>query len=99
MGAIKDPHDSANAARVAPVPPSDREILEALVLRFPAGGAMMHGEKMVLTAGYKHYELGQVLTLSYDGHEYDVEIVGITASRFTLRYRDTELTRSIQLSK
>ena len=41
----------------------------------------MHGEKMVLTAGFKHYEVGQVLTVSYDGREYDVEIVVLPRRR------------------
>jgi hypothetical protein len=54
---------------------------------------------MILTAGSRQYEAGQVLTVSYEGREYDVEIVNATATEFTLRYRNEEDTRSIRGSR
>jgi hypothetical protein len=78
---------------------SDREILESLASRFPATGTITRGDKILLTAGRKQFEAGQLLTLSELGREYEVEIVAISATTFTLRFRNEEFTRPVRLSK
>jgi hypothetical protein len=78
---------------------SDREILESLASRFPATGTITRGDKILLTAGRKQFEAGQLLTLSEVGREYEVQIVAISATTFTLRFRNEEFTRPVRLSK
>jgi hypothetical protein len=87
---------SAEASKpVEIVPLSDQEILDALARRFRAGGVMTRGDASVLTVGGRPLQAGQVLVLTYDGREYEVEIVSIEGRSFTLRYRDVKITRSL----
>ena len=92
------PAHTAPAARTAPVIRSDREILDILLRRFPASGAMTWGGRVLLVAGDKRYEAGQTLLLSYDGRDFEVELVAVTATSFTLRYRGAEISRSIRMA-
>lgn len=78
---------------------TDREILQSLALRFPATGSMIRGEKTLLTAGRKQFEVGEVLVIPDGGHEYELEITAISATTFTLRYRAEEFTRPIRSVK
>jgi hypothetical protein len=81
---------------VAAPPKSDREILEALALRFPANGTIARGSKIFLTAGRKQFEAGQIFTLSELGHDYEVELTAVSATAFTLRYRNETFTRPVR---
>ena len=60
---------------------------------------MRWGGKILLTAGDKRYEAGQVLILSYDGRDAEVEIVAVTTTSFTLRYGNAELSRPIRIAR
>jgi len=91
----------ANAASAQPPPPlGDRAILEAVAEKIPATGMILFGSKPILTvAGGRRFEIGSTFTVSYDNQDYDLEVVAIDRTTFTLRYRGEEVTRSIRLVK
>ena len=86
------------APKTEVVPPSDREVLEALARRIPAGGSMEWDDKWILTVGARQFHAGQVLAVPHGGREYEVEIVSIEARSYTLRYRNEKITRSLYSS-
>lgn len=93
---VRKPEGGAPQSPVAPK--SDREIIESLALRFPATGTITRGGKVLLAAGPRQFEVGQVLKLSEPGHDYEVAIAAVSATTFTMRYRNEEFTRPIRVS-
>ena len=75
------------------LPPTDEETLQLLASSIPSAGTISHQGKQVLVIGGRHIGIGQVLTVSYKNQDYDLEMVAITETMFTLRYGDAELTR------
>jgi hypothetical protein len=104
-----DPADNAprpgtTTAGPAPAPaqaapaPGDREILESLATRIPSTGTISRGGKPMLTvAGGKILEIGTKFTVTFNDQDYELELVAIDRTTFTLRYRNEETTRPIKL--
>ena len=63
--------------------------------RFLASGAMTRGDKWVFTVGGRPLQAGQARMLTYNGREYEVEIVSVEGRSVTLRYGNAKITRSI----
>lgn len=85
---------------VAAVKPqaSDRSIIEAVAARIPVTGSMVLNGKPILTGSNgKRFSVGSTFTVSYDNQDYDLEVVAIDRTTFTLRYRGEEITRNIRL--
>lgn len=78
---------------------SDREILELLASRIPATGTLTRDSKVFLSVGRRQLEPGQRFLLSEAGQNYEVELVAVTATNFTVRLRHTEFTRPIALAR
>jgi hypothetical protein len=78
-----------------PPPASDRSILELLSARIPSTGTLARDGKMMLTVGPKRIEAGQVLVVADGVKEYEFEVVAITSTTFTLRFRNEEITRPV----
>lgn len=80
-----------------PPPPSNRQILETLAARIPSTGTIKLGARPLLTmAGGKRLEIGTKFVVSYDNQDYELELVAIDSTTFTLRYRGEEYTRPIK---
>lgn len=78
--------------------PADREILETLATRIPSTGTINRGGKPMLTvAGGKMLEVGTKFTVTFNDQDYELELVAIDRTTFTLRYRNEETTRPIKL--
>jgi hypothetical protein len=79
-------------------PTTDRDLLEAMAPRIqPTGSLVVEGRAPILTfPGAKRARVGDVLQVQFNEKEYDIEIVGIDRTNFTLRYRGEELTRPIK---
>jgi hypothetical protein len=95
---------SATAAGPTPAPtqaaptPGDREILESLAARIPSTGIISRGGKpMLAVAGGKILEVGTKFTVTFNDQDYELELVAIDRTTFTLRYRNEETTRPIKL--
>ncbi|HTZ20039.1 MAG TPA: hypothetical protein VMC06_04085 [Opitutaceae bacterium] len=82
-------------------PAGDRQILEAIAPRVtPDGTAILPrtGEP-VLFFRQKKLKVGDHLTITFDGHDYEVEITAIDRTTFSMRLNRAEITRPIQPGK
>lgn len=84
-----------NSAKAAPA--SDREILEVVAARIPSTGVIIFGRKPLLVVGGKRYEVGNRFTVTHAGQDYELELVAIERTTFTLRYRGEQYARPIIL--
>jgi len=82
--------------------PPDREILENLAAKLPATGTIIkpNGEPLLIF-GRRNMAIGSQFTVADagTGQEYDLELVAIDRTTFTLRYRNEEITRPIKSGK
>jgi hypothetical protein len=92
----------AGAAAVPEAPPqpvgpvTDRETLEALAAQIvPSGMIQLRGAPLLLIGG-KRFEIGTRFTVMYGNQEYELELVNIERTTFTLRYRNEDITRPIK---
>jgi hypothetical protein len=77
-------------------PTSDRETLETLAAQItPSGVIMLRGAPRLIFAN-KPFEVGTRFTASYNNQDYELELVAIDRTTFTLRYRGEEITRPIK---
>lgn len=82
------------APAVAPVTP--RETLEAIAAQItPSGTMVFRGKPRLLIAG-KPFEVGTRFTATYNNEDYELELVAIERTTFTLRYRGEDVTRPIK---
>jgi hypothetical protein len=82
-------------------PAGDREILEAIAPRVtPDGTAILPrtGEP-ILFFHQKKLKVGDRLTITFDGRDYEVEISAIDRTTFTMRLNRAEITRPIKPGK
>lgn len=88
------------AASVAPAQPaapaSDRETLETLAMRLTPSGMISLGGKPLLIIGRDRFEPGTKFIVTYNEQDYELELVAIDRTTFTLRYRGEQLTRPIK---
>lgn len=84
-------------APVKPAAPStDRETLEMLAAQItPSGVIVLRGTPRLIFAN-RPFEVGTRFTASYNNQDYELELVAIDRTTFTLRYRGEEITRPIK---
>lgn len=82
---------------VKPAAPStDRETLETLAAQItPSGVIMLRGTPRLIFAN-RPFEVGTRFTAAYNNQDYELELVSIDRTTFTLRYRGEEITRPIK---
>ena len=78
------------------VPVGDREILQALAAQLTPTGTIQIGDAPRLVMGSKRFEVGTRFTVTFNGQDYELELVAIDRTTFTLRYRGEEITRPIK---
>lgn len=82
------------AATSAPTTP--RETLEAIASQItPSGTMIFRGKPRLLISG-RPFEVGTRFTASYNNEDYELELVAIDRTTFTLRYRGEDVTRPIK---
>ncbi len=85
------------ATPAAPAGPrNDRELLQAIAGSIKPGGSMVIGGQPTLLFGQKRVKAGGVLTITFEGNQYTLEVVSIDRTNFTLRLNREEFTRSIK---
>ncbi len=78
------------------VAPADRETLEKLAGQIsPTGVIQLRGAPRLVIGG-KPFEVGTRFTATYNSQDYELELVSIDRTTFTLRYRSEEITRPIK---
>jgi hypothetical protein len=94
-GAVKTPAPGGAVAQV-PVQTGDREILETLAARLTPSGTLILGGKPLLIIERNRFEVGTRFIVTYNGEDFELELVAIDRTTFTLRFRGEELTRPIK---
>ena len=89
----------AAAPAQAPRPPGEREILESLALKLPTTGTMIFNGEPLLLLSRGRVKVGDKFTVAFNGQDYELELIAIDRTTFTLRYHGEEITRSIKLGK
>jgi hypothetical protein len=77
----------------------DREILTALAAKVLPKGTLSMGSESLLIFGKKNLRAGDRLTVSYEGQDYNLELVSFDRTNFTLRLNKEEITRPIKPGK
>jgi hypothetical protein len=88
---------AAGPAVAKTAPASDRETLEIVAARIPSTGVIIFGRKPLLVVGGKRYEIGNRFTVTHGGQDYELELVAIDRTSFTLRYHGEQYSRPILL--
>ncbi len=85
----------------APRPPADREILESIAPKIQPTGTIKVGGEPLLIFGRKTVKIGNQFTVTdpVSGKEYELELIAIDSTTFTLRFRNEEITRPIKSGK
>jgi hypothetical protein len=106
---LTDAEEAAAAAAAArqanqgnpsiPAPPSDHELLEAIVSKVTPSGTTYFRGSPLLMFGKRMVKTGAHFTVTYKGTDYDLELTQIDGTNFTLRYKSEEITRPIQPGK
>lgn len=85
---------AGNAAAAAPL--TTRDVLEALALRLNPSGTIVVNGMPLLLIDRSRFEVGTKFVVTYEGREYELQLVSIDRTTFTLRYRSEEITRPIK---
>ena len=81
---------------VVVAPRTEKEILQAIALSLkPTGNFVLSGEP-TLVFGQKRVKGGGLMTITFEGKEYTLEITAIERTSFTLRLNREEFTRPIK---
>ena len=91
---------AADGKPAAPaLPQTDQELLAAVAAKIPTTGTMIIGGKPLLISGTHRIEAGSRFTVVYNGQDYELELVAIDRTTFTVRYKGEEFTRPIKQGK
>lgn len=80
-------------------PANDSDLLQLISARVNPSGTLILGGEPILTFGKKRLRVGDHLTVTYDGRDYDLELIGISRTAFSLRLNANEITRPIKPGK
>lgn len=96
-GAPVTPVARGSAANPAPARAlTARETLELLAAQITPTGMITRRDTPLLIIGSKPFEVGTRFTASYNNQDYELELVAIDRTTFTLRYRGEDITRPIK---
>jgi hypothetical protein len=80
-------------------PVGDREILEKLAAQInPSGMVIVRGAPRLMIAN-KPFEVGTRFGVNYNGQDYELELIAIDRTTFSLRFRKEEITRPIRATR
>jgi hypothetical protein len=77
----------------------DNEILESIAAKLKPSGSLVFNGQPILLYGQKKLKVGDHLTISFEGHDYEVEITTIERTTYTIRLNRAEITRPINPGK
>lgn len=78
---------------------SDRENLERIASKVVPSGTIFVGGEPTLLFGKKLVKTGTHFTVTSNGQDYDIELISIDRTTFTLRLNREEITRPIKPGK
>lgn len=77
-------------------PAAPRNLLQAIAASLKPGGYIVMGGVPSLSFGQKRVKAGGLLTITFEGTEYTLEVTAIDRTNFTLRLNREEFTRPIK---
>lgn len=100
MGRTSGPTGTESTTPTTPTTPAgprnDRELLQAIATSLkPSGFIVLNGQPSI-SFGEKRVKAGGVLTITFEGNQYTLEIVSIDHTNFTLRLNREEFTRTLK---
>ncbi|HQY04903.1 MAG TPA: hypothetical protein PLQ52_02450 [Lacunisphaera sp.] len=84
------------ATTVPTGPRGDRELVEAIAKSLKPSGYIVLGGQASISFGQKRVKAGGILTITFEGNQYTLEITSIDRTNFTLRLNREEFTRTIK---
>ena len=76
-------------------PRTGQDLLQAIAKSLKPGGYIVVGGQPSLSFGQKRVKAGGILTITFEGSQYTLEVVTINRTSFTLRLNGEEFTRTI----
>ncbi len=90
--------EQAAAAKAAMLA-SNRNLLAVLAEKLEPKGTFVVGGEAIILLGQKKLKVGEVYPITFEGAVYELEITAIETTRFSVRYKNEELTRPIVITK
>ncbi|MEO7412738.1 MAG: hypothetical protein ABIZ81_05215 [Opitutaceae bacterium] len=90
---------AANGKSAGPKALSDREVLEQIASQIPPSGTIFVGDEARLIFRNNSVKIGAHFTVNLNGQPYDLELIKIDRTTFTLRLNREEITRPINPAK
>ncbi len=94
------PGDQAPQSPGTPETPSTprapRGLLESIAASLKPSGFFVIGGQPTLVFGQKRVKAGGILTITFEGKEYNLEVTALDRTHFTLRLDREEFTRPIK---
>jgi hypothetical protein len=87
------------AANLAAVMASNRTLLVALADQLDPKGTFVIGGESIIILGQKKLKVGETYSITFEGAVYELEITSIETTRFSVRYKNEEITRPIVITK
>jgi hypothetical protein len=87
------------AAAKAAILASNRNLLAVLADKLEPKGTFVVGGEAIILLGQKKLKVGETYSITFEGAVYELEITGIETTRFSVRYKNEELTRPIVTTK
>ncbi len=80
-------------------PVGDRSVLSTLAEKLSPSGTAIIGGEPILLFGSRRLKVGDRLTVTFEGTDYQLDITAISRTTFTLRLNREEITRPIKPGK
>lgn len=80
-------------------PVSERDLLSSLATQLTPTGVLMLGDQSFLLFGEKKVKVGETIHITFDKDSYDVELVDLSRTAFTIKLNNEQTTRSIKPAK
>lgn len=98
MGRISSPStpEGTTTPTTPTGPRNDRELLQAIATSLKPSGYIVLGGQESISFGQKRVKAGSVLTITFEGNQYTLEVVSIDRTNFTLRLNREEFTRTLK---
>ena len=77
-------------------PRTERDLLQAIAKDLKPSGFIVLGGIPSISFGQKRVKAGGVLTITFEGNQYTLEVTHIDRTNFTLRLNREEFTRTIK---
>lgn len=87
------------AANRAAIMASNRTLLVALSEQLDPKGTFVLGGESIILLGQKKLKVGERYPITFEGAVYELEITAIETTRFSVRYKNEEITRPIVITK